>query len=68
MNATAHPEIFEDVINDDLLFNVDFRRNRITTEFKGKYMFTDFNNDITIGQYYEYKKRMVKDLTGQNYQ
>lgn len=67
MNATAHPEIFEDVINHELLFNVDLRRNRITVEFKGKHVIHNYDELITIGQYYEFKKKTIKELTEHNF-
>lgn len=67
MNATAHPEVFEDIINDQLLFNVDLRRNRITVEFNGKHTFHEPKEPITTGQYYDFKKRTVKELTGEDY-
>ncbi|PKP11996.1 MAG: hypothetical protein CVU09_00410 [Bacteroidetes bacterium HGW-Bacteroidetes-4] len=67
MNATAHSEIFEDIISSDLLFNVDLRRNRITVEFKGKHVIHQPKEPITTGEYYEYKKRTIKQLTGEDY-
>ena len=67
MNATQQSEIFEDVISDELLFNVDLRKNRVTVEFNGKHIMYEPNQPITTGEYYEYKKKTVKELTGQDY-
>ncbi len=66
-SATASTYVWEDIVNEHLMFTVDTRRNMVFVSFHGKVTKKEFRNTITTEIYNELRTKIITELVGPEY-